>query len=83
MVVPLLLSLPPEQVDLMPEILQGYDEAPAPPQKPVCAITGAPAKYRDPRTGLPYATIEAFRQIRAKAARRNEAQQSSRRGTYS
>ncbi|KAA8532290.1 hypothetical protein F0562_032323 [Nyssa sinensis] len=34
------------------------------PQKAVCAITGLPAKYRDPKTGLPYATKEAFRIIR-------------------
>ncbi|VDC07024.1 unnamed protein product [Peniophora sp. CBMAI 1063] len=27
---------------------------------PPCAVTGLPAKYRDPRTGAPYATIEAF-----------------------
>jgi vacuolar protein sorting-associated protein 72 len=30
----------------------------------VCFITGLPAKYRDPRTLLPYATAEAFREIR-------------------
>ncbi|KAK9156794.1 hypothetical protein Scep_003368 [Stephania cephalantha] len=32
--------------------------------KAVCAITGLPAKYRDPKTGLPYATKEAFKIIR-------------------
>ncbi|CAH9134973.1 unnamed protein product [Cuscuta epithymum] len=34
------------------------------PQKAVCAVTGLPAKYRDPKTGLPYATKEAFKIIR-------------------
>ncbi|KAL6658687.1 hypothetical protein ACP70R_002727 [Stipagrostis hirtigluma subsp. patula] len=34
------------------------------PEKPVCVVTGLPAKYRDPKTGLPYATIEAFKIIR-------------------
>ncbi|KAI4331832.1 hypothetical protein L6164_016787 [Bauhinia variegata] len=34
------------------------------PEKSVCAITGLPAKYRDPKTGLPYATKEAFKIIR-------------------
>lgn len=34
------------------------------PEKSVCAITGLPAKYRDPQTGLPYATLEAFKIIR-------------------
>lgn len=34
------------------------------PEKPVCVVTGLPAKYRDPKTGLPYATMEAFKIIR-------------------
>ncbi|XP_058731217.1 SWR1 complex subunit 2 [Vicia villosa] len=34
------------------------------PEQPVCVITGLPAKYRDPKTGLPYATKEAFKIIR-------------------
>ncbi|XP_068329948.1 SWR1 complex subunit 2-like [Pyrus communis] len=39
--------------------------APVPyPEKAVCAVTGLPAKYRDPKTGLPYATKEAFNIIR-------------------
>ena len=47
-------------------------ETPAPlkqaPPKPhaghACVITGQPAKYKDPLTGQPYATIEAFKEIR-------------------
>lgn len=34
------------------------------PEQEVCAITRLPAKYRDPKTGLPYATKEAFKIIR-------------------
>ncbi|XP_071734695.1 SWR1 complex subunit 2 [Rutidosis leptorrhynchoides] len=34
------------------------------PEKAVCVVTGLPAKYRDPKTGLPYATKEAFKIIR-------------------
>ncbi|KAF4349732.1 hypothetical protein CsatB_001433 [Cannabis sativa] len=34
------------------------------PEKVVCAVTGLPAKYRDPKTGLPYATKEAFKILR-------------------
>ncbi|KAG5040759.1 hypothetical protein JHK85_013235 [Glycine max] len=34
------------------------------PEQPVCPITGLPAKYRDPKTGQPYATKEAFKIIR-------------------
>uniref|UniRef100_A0A7S2E2B1 Vps72/YL1 C-terminal domain-containing protein n=1 Tax=Haptolina brevifila TaxID=156173 RepID=A0A7S2E2B1_9EUKA len=30
----------------------------------VCAITGQPAKYRDPISGLPYADLAAFRELR-------------------
>ena len=32
----------------------------------VCVITGLPAKYKDPLTGMPYATIEAFKEVRAR-----------------
>ncbi|GMH28965.1 hypothetical protein Nepgr_030808 [Nepenthes gracilis] len=34
------------------------------PEKAVCVVTGLTAKYRDPKTGLPYATKEAFKIIR-------------------
>ena len=34
------------------------------PQKAYCPVTGLPAKYKDPLTGLPYATGQAFRYIR-------------------
>ncbi|KAJ0079951.1 hypothetical protein Patl1_24312 [Pistacia atlantica] len=37
------------------------------PEKAVCAVTGLPAKYRDPKTGLPYATKEAFKIIRERS----------------
>lgn len=41
-------------------------KAPAPLAKPVCVITGKPAHYRDPLTGLTYADKEAFRELRAR-----------------
>ncbi|KAK5826184.1 Vacuolar sorting-associated protein 72 [Gossypium arboreum] len=34
------------------------------PEKAMCAVTGLPARYRDPKTGLCYATKEAFKIIR-------------------
>ena len=34
------------------------------PRKATCVVTGLPAKYKDPLTGLPYANIEAFKYIR-------------------
>ncbi|KAL3649937.1 hypothetical protein CASFOL_006340 [Castilleja foliolosa] len=46
--------------------------SPAPhPEKSVCAITGLPAIYRDPKTGLPYANKEAFKIIRERFAEEN------------
>ncbi|KAJ8751985.1 hypothetical protein K2173_000731 [Erythroxylum novogranatense] len=42
------------------------------PEKPVvCVVTGLPAKYHDPKTGLPYATKEAFEIIRQRFAQEN------------
>ncbi|CAN4106913.1 unnamed protein product [Withania somnifera] len=38
------------------------------PQKAVCVVTGLPARYRDPKTGLPYATKEAFKIIHERLA---------------
>ncbi|KAK4749672.1 hypothetical protein SAY87_027121 [Trapa incisa] len=39
------------------------------PEKATCVVTGLPAKYRDPKTGLPYATKEAFKIIRERFSR--------------
>ncbi|KAF9438918.1 Vacuolar protein sorting-associated protein 72 [Entomortierella beljakovae] len=32
-----------------------------PEKKPMCVITGLPAKYKDPKTGVPYANKEAYK----------------------
>lgn len=42
------------------------------PGRAVCAVTGLPAKYKDPLTGLPYATIDAFKYIRQHRKRLKE-----------
>lgn len=34
-----------------------------PSAAPLCVITNLPARYRDPQTGLPYASAYAFREI--------------------
>lgn len=47
----------------LPENLRGG--AWRPPQAQRCAVTGQLAKYRDPLTGQPFATAEAFAQLRA------------------
>lgn len=41
-----------------------HQRAPPPPVAPLCAITGVPARYRDPLTGHFYASREAFRELR-------------------
>ncbi|KAJ4979979.1 hypothetical protein NE237_010759 [Protea cynaroides] len=41
------------------------------PQRAICAVTGLPAKYRDPKTGLPYTTKEAFKTIRERYSEEN------------
>ena len=48
-----------------------------PAERLLCAITGLPAKYKDPLTGLPYANVAAFKMIRSQfentlASRRGE-----------
>ncbi|BDA43159.1 probable vacuolar protein sorting-associated protein 72 homolog at N-terminal half [Coccomyxa sp. Obi] len=52
--------LPPKEMQPM--------RAPPPPAKPLCVITGRPAKYRDPETGMPYADAEAFKELRRRAS---------------
>ncbi|KAF9598386.1 hypothetical protein IFM89_027349 [Coptis chinensis] len=49
------------------------------PEKAVCAITGLPAKYRDPKTGLPYATKEAFKIIRQRFSLESKRQKNEKR----
>ncbi|GAB4817426.1 hypothetical protein N2152v2_004472 [Parachlorella kessleri] len=45
------------------ELLPRLARPPVP--KPVCAVTGLPAKYRDPQSGLPYANLQAYRALKA------------------
>ena len=44
-------------------------EPPRRPERTVCAVTGAPARYRDPVTGQPYATLAAFKELRRRQHR--------------
>ena len=37
--------------------------APEPEGEGICVITGLAAKYKDPVTGLPYADLEAYREL--------------------
>lgn len=38
----------------------------------MCSVTGAPAKYKDPLTGQPFANKEAFKIIREKYFQKEE-----------
>ena len=46
----------------VPDAINATAPRPQPPAK--CAVTGAPAKFFDPVTQAPYATLEAFRTLR-------------------
>lgn len=41
-----------------------FQKLPRPPPPPICTITGLPAKYKDPKTGLWYSSAYAFKEIR-------------------
>lgn len=41
---------------------------PPPPPKPVCAITAKPAHYKDPKTGMPYRGLEAYKALQRVSA---------------
>ncbi|KAK2626018.1 hypothetical protein QTJ16_004280 [Diplocarpon rosae] len=45
------------------QIIFGRKFPKAPPSHELCAITGLPARYRDPRTGLPYHSAFAYKEI--------------------
>jgi vacuolar protein sorting-associated protein 72 len=52
-----------EQFDEIPAVINAV--APPPPVTELCVITGMKARYRDPKTGKPYANLAAFKQLRA------------------
>ena len=54
----------------VPSAIDGI--APPYPTPLRCAVTGLPAKYRDPQTGKPYANLEAFRTLRGRTGRRQQ-----------
>ncbi len=51
---------------LPPYINSALGPKPTIPEPLTCSVTGLPAKYRDPLTGIPYRTIEAFKVLRAR-----------------
>mmetsp|Transcript_10253 Transcript_10253/g.25998 ORF Transcript_10253/g.25998 Transcript_10253/m.25998 type:complete len:334 (-) Transcript_10253:132-1133(-) len=54
------------RVGRIPSVINAV--APALPERPVCQVTGLPAKYRDPVSGIPFRTTEAFKVLRGSQA---------------
>lgn len=63
-------TLTPEQTRYLSRTLKRnkLDALPEPPAKPKCAVTGWPAKYTDPKTGLPYADLQVYKIIQRMVA---------------
>ncbi|KAF3167438.1 hypothetical protein TWF225_000102 [Orbilia oligospora] len=50
--------------DLASKVLFPHNNGPLPkPERPLCVTTSLPARYKDPSTGLPYASLFAYKQI--------------------
>jgi vacuolar protein sorting-associated protein 72 len=56
-----------------PQYLQAQT-APAPPPRAACVISGQPARYRDPSTGLAYADLAAYKELQARKQQQVAAQ---------
>lgn len=63
-------TLTPEQSRYLSRTLKRnkLDALPDPPTKPKCAVTGWPAKYTDPKTGLPYADLQVYKIVQRMVA---------------
>eukprot|EP00026_Physarum_polycephalum_P009124 Phypoly_transcript_09236.p1 GENE.Phypoly_transcript_09236~~Phypoly_transcript_09236.p1 ORF type:complete len:369 (+),score=113.18 Phypoly_transcript_09236:131-1237(+) len=58
--------------DELPDVLASAP--PTPPSREICPITGLPAKYKDPKTGICYANLDAFKTLRTKLLQQEEAE---------
>ncbi|CAG8465033.1 2308_t:CDS:10 [Funneliformis mosseae] len=45
------------------ELFQEWKINPKEIEKAICPITGEPAKYRDPKSGVPYANMDAYKRL--------------------
>lgn len=52
-------------VDLVNQLSSWLEKSPKPNKPILCPITGEPAKYRDPKTNVPYANIRAYNIIKS------------------
>jgi hypothetical protein len=58
--------------DMMPSCFNQQEPSEPSSAEKLCCITGLPAKYKDPLTGKPYATIDAFKEIRRQHAKQSK-----------
>jgi hypothetical protein len=58
-------SAPPPVIQ---PIADGATRLGAAVERELCVITGRPARYKDPKTGKPYATVEAYAEIQRQEA---------------
>ncbi|KAK6008774.1 hypothetical protein QM012_000677 [Aureobasidium pullulans] len=59
---------PQEQKYLTSKSTKKKEFLPPPPPKPVCAITAKPARFRDPKTELPYQGLDAYKALQRVSA---------------
>ncbi|KAL3150823.1 hypothetical protein ABBQ32_000581 [Trebouxia sp. C0010 RCD-2024] len=53
-----------EVVNMLPPPYMLPQKAPKPPAQLRCAVTGRPAKYRDPSSGYGYADLDAYKELK-------------------
>ncbi|ORY93329.1 YL1 nuclear protein-domain-containing protein [Syncephalastrum racemosum] len=54
-----------DRLELIPELANWVDREPMPVQPLLCPVTGQVARYRDPKTQVPFANLEAYRVIQS------------------
>ncbi|KAG9669557.1 YL1-domain-containing protein, partial [Aureobasidium melanogenum] len=59
---------PQEQKYLTSKSTKKKEFLPPPPPRPVCAITAKPARFRDPKTELPYQGLDAYKALQRVSA---------------
>ncbi|RIA81291.1 YL1 nuclear protein [Glomus cerebriforme] len=62
------------------ELFQEWKKKPQEIERAICPITGEPAKYKDPKSGVPYANMEAYKRLQQ--ILRHEYLWSSEKGTF-
>mmetsp|Transcript_19973 Transcript_19973/g.22853 ORF Transcript_19973/g.22853 Transcript_19973/m.22853 type:complete len:780 (+) Transcript_19973:220-2559(+) len=69
------ISLTFSDMDAVPAILQPSIEPPKQVSPVVCVISGEPARYKDPKTGMGYENLVAFQELRRRFGDKKEREQ--------